>query len=168
MTYIPLSFFQCIQRVYKRSPDHAILAQRIHREFGAILSHKDVAAAGTRHGPKQKDRRSSRLSIPSVSFSKTGTPRESVTPAQEFEFSEQASEKISDDTRRSESTMAPPIRPFGGIMVSSDTKVEVHSKTDNMELENMGSRAEAGVATSEAPTYVDELFKIASSRWQRQ
>jgi hypothetical protein len=169
VTYIPLTFFQCIQRVYKRSPDHAILAQRIHREFGAILSHKDVAAYNTRRVSARNDRRVARLSMPSISFSKTGSPRDSPIPGGDFDSVEKASsEKVSNDTKRSESIVAPPPLAFGGIMVSSDTKVEVHTTDGSTELEDLGSRAEAGVATSEAPTYVDELFRIASSRWQRQ
>ena len=57
---------------------------------------------------------------------------------------------------------------FGGIMVSSDTKVEVFDKEgNNIAMEDMGVTAEATVA-SEAPTYVDELFRLTSARWRER
>lgn len=184
VTYMPLSFFQCIQRVYKRSPDHAILAQRIHREFGAILSHKDVAAFSQNRSSQRHtglDRRlSTKLTMPSVpGFSRDRSPRDSSsTPVQDFHDrdsklshttrsskSSTVVEKDIGDWRRSITTPAAPAA-FGGIMVSSNTKIEVHTKrNNNMELEDMGTRAEVGVAANEAPTYVDDLFKIASQRW---
>ena len=36
--YIPLTFFKIQQHVYKNSPDHAVFARKIHREFGPILN----------------------------------------------------------------------------------------------------------------------------------
>jgi hypothetical protein len=169
VTYVPLSFFQCIQRVHKHSPDHAILAQRIHREFAAILSSKDVAAFTARQTARtgahhHGDRRTSRLSIPSISFSKGTSPRDSTTPVAERDSS---MDKDSDGRRRSDSSPAPATLTFGGIMVSSDTKVEVHDKDGKVEMTDMGTRAEAGVAR-ESPTFVDDLFRITSARWQRQ
>ena len=57
-------------------------------------------------------------------------------------------------------------------MVSSDTTVEVQAKEDLANggatpIEMMGIKTEAGQGAKEEPTYVDELFRIASSRWQR-
>lgn len=54
-------------------------------------------------------------------------------------------------------------------MVSSDTTVEVsHAKQEStMELQEMGLKTEAGVGASEQPTYVDELFQIASQKWRQ-
>jgi hypothetical protein len=182
VTYLPLSFFQCIQRVYKRSPDHAILAQRIHREFGAILAHKDVAAFSQNRSSQRLvglDRRlSAKISVPG--FSHDRSPRgSSPLPGQDFadlpdsklshttrsSKSSTAIDKDPTDWRRSLTAAAAPVA-FGGIMVSSNTKVEVHTKTNGtVELEDLGTRAEVGVAANEAPTYVDDLFKIASVRW---
>lgn len=59
-------------------------------------------------------------------------------------------------------------QPFGGIMVSSDTTVEVSAKQElTMELQEMGLKTEAGVGASEQPTYVDELFQITSQKWRQ-
>ncbi|KAF2665308.1 hypothetical protein BT63DRAFT_61459 [Microthyrium microscopicum] len=162
VTYIPLSFFQCIQRVYKHSPDHSILAQRIHREFAAILTHKDIQnfRRGSRTAKKTDSKRFSRLSIPSVSVG--GTPRDSFTPLADETISieKDAIKTDSGSTRRR--SLA-----FGGIMVSSDTKVEVFDKDGHVEMSELGVRSEAGVA-SEAPTYVDELFRMTSARWRER
>jgi len=61
---------------------------------------------------------------------------------------------------------------FGGIMVSSDTMVEVYEKDPAVgdgeaDAEGWGTRAHATVA-GEAPTYVDELFRMTSARWQQR
>jgi hypothetical protein len=178
VTYVPLSFFQCIQRVYKHSPDHAILAQRIHREFGTILSHKDIAAfahPSSRRVSRSKSRRASgdhprrhlsRLSIPSVSLSKASSPPEAGTPI----LTRGASMDKSTPPSTEEKSMRPlrPSMAFGGIMVSSDTKVEISEKEDAVELEQWGTSAEATVVANEAPTYVDELFRMTSWRWQQR
>jgi hypothetical protein len=44
--FIPLSFFKTQQRVYKNSPDHAMFARKIHREFGPILNQSREGLAG--------------------------------------------------------------------------------------------------------------------------
>ncbi|KUJ13484.1 uncharacterized protein LY89DRAFT_591314 [Mollisia scopiformis] len=38
LEFTPLSFFRIQQYVYKNSPDHAIFARKVHREFGPILN----------------------------------------------------------------------------------------------------------------------------------
>jgi hypothetical protein len=176
VTYIPLSFFQCIQRVYKNSPDHAILAQRIHREFAAILSHKDVQAYANRNSRAKKtgQRRTSRLSLPSKSLSNsprdTGTPMpghgrdNSIEQDSATIKSDHDGMSLHDDNRRS--------LAFGGIMVSSDTKVEVYDKDvgtdgESVEMSNLGVHSSVSIA-AEAPTYVDELFRMASTRWRQR
>jgi hypothetical protein len=185
VTYVPLSFFQCIQRVYKHSPDHAILAQRIHREFGTILSHKDITAYAARRaskhhkaGLKGRDGQLSRLSIPSVQVSRSNSPHESATPVQErggsmdkgsaIDFSLESTPPADARSDTSKPHVRRPSMAFGGIMVSSDTKVEVVDKDGtSVEMEPWGTSAEASVAR-EAPTYVDELFRITSTRWQQR
>lgn len=82
--------------------------------------------------------------------------------------------------------------PLGGIMVSSDTTVEVQprevfemknvarntpgthsrapSSTKKLEMREsgMGIRSEAGVGSKEEPTYVDELYRTATMRWTKE
>jgi hypothetical protein len=169
VTYLPLSFFRTIQRVYKHSPDHAILAQRIHREFGAILSHKDVQAYANRTARTRKsNNRLSRLSIPSVSLG--NSPRESNTPLpgdHRDDSMEHDSATLKSDTPSSSEGQRRSLA-FGGIMVSSDTKVEVYDKEqEGVEMAKLGVHSSASVA-NEAPTYVDELFQITSARWRQR
>ncbi|KIW05171.1 uncharacterized protein PV09_03722 [Verruconis gallopava] len=165
LTYVPLSFFRCFQRVYKGSPDHAILARKIHREFGAILASKgqassmstssnrdSIADSIANSGVKSKSKFGSKWP-----FSRGDTPRRG---------SIFRPDSASDSHLTSPKDMAP--QPFGGIMVSSDTTVEINIKADsNVELQDMGIRTEAGVGANEQPTYVDELFKITSTKWRQ-
>jgi len=192
LTYVPLSFFRCSQRVYRNSPDHAILARKIHREFGAILSSTQTAAAATTtqssrdsigkgafnmttQTPSQS-RRASRRLMKKWPFSMPGSPRYLAPSTQRYETSSEnglvdaasVSERKSSDPSPA---VAPVAHAFGGIMVSSDTTVEVQAKDEfddaGTTIEMMGIKTEAGQGAKEEPTYVDELFRIASARWQR-
>ncbi|GME28140.1 hypothetical protein GTA08_BOTSDO01089 [Neofusicoccum parvum] len=40
LMYTPLSFFRCRQHIHRGSPDHAVLAHSIHREFNEIRAHQ--------------------------------------------------------------------------------------------------------------------------------
>jgi hypothetical protein len=173
LTYVPLSFFRCFQRVYKGSPDHAILARKIHREFGTILggtkghvtsmsgsSNRDsLSESITGGGAKTKSNKrfgGTRWPFSSGS-SKPDTPRRN---------SVFRPDDSSDSHLTNPKEVAP--QPFGGIMVSSDTTVEINIKHEsNVELQEMGLRTEAGVGADEQPTYVDELFRITSTRWRQ-
>ena len=196
LTYVPLSFFRCSQRVYPNSPDHAILARKIHREFGAILSNIQMGNT-TGQPPSHKDSLDKGSSVVSVS-----APRrchKSKRPSMKWSFSipnlsrkghlNLPSSNIKNDAssenglvehpsfsdhKFSDSSTAAMLsaHAFGGIMVSSDTTVEVQAKEDlanggTTTIEMMGIKTEAGQGAKEEPTYVDELFRIASSRWQR-
>jgi hypothetical protein len=169
LTYVPMSFFKCFQRVYKGSPDHAILTRKIHREFGAILNAKGLLAAGYSPSHSQRDSiassvpnsatRPKRLQWPFIKSSGSTSTRRSSILKSDF---------ASDKGLTEESTVPGTAQPFGGIMVSSDTTVEVSAKQEStMELQEMGLKTEAGVGASEQPTYVDELFSIASQKWRQ-
>jgi hypothetical protein len=163
LTYVPLSFFKCFQRIYRGSPDHAILARKIHREFGAILSAKGVGATTTApslYGDSKSDslvKNSLRMAKP-WPFTKSTSPRWS-SPVKPDSASDSHLVDKKDD---------PSAHAFGGIMVSSDTTVEVSAKQEStLELQEMGLRTEATVGAVEQPTYVDELFRVTSSRWRQ-
>jgi hypothetical protein len=166
LTYVPLSFFRCFQRVYKGSPDHQILARKIHREFGAILG-------GTKGHIASLSSSSNRNSL-ADSIANGGTKAKSKFgskwPFSRSDTSRRGSVFKPDDSSDSHLTnpkeVAP--QPFGGIMVSSDTTVEINLKQDaNVELQEMGLKSEAGVGANEQPTYVDELFQITSAKWRQ-
>ncbi|KAE9986520.1 hypothetical protein EG328_005406 [Venturia inaequalis] len=168
LTYVPLSFFKCFQRIYKGSPDHAILSRKIHREFGSILnakglqeelspitSHRDSITSSILHSAPRPKRQQWAFRKSSCSSS---TRRSSILKP---DF---ASEKGLTEESEAPGTA----QPFGGIMVSNDTTVEISAKQESMtELQEMGLKTEAGVGASEQPTYVDELFQIASQKWRQ-
>ncbi|TLD22529.1 hypothetical protein E2P81_ATG07722 [Venturia nashicola] len=170
LTYVPLSFFQCFQRIYKGSPDHAILTRKIHREFSAILHAKALPSSEFSPTTSQRDSvassiphsvtRPKRLQWPFMKSSDSTVTRRSSILKSDF-----ASDKGLTDESQAPGTA----QPFGGIMVSSDTTVEVSSakQESTMELQKMGLKTEAGVGASEQPTYVDELFQIASQKWRQ-
>jgi hypothetical protein len=196
LTYVPLSFFRCSQRVYPNSPDHAILARKIHREFGAILSNSQINTT-TGQPPSHKDSLDKGSSVISVStpraapkskrlsmkwsFSVPTIPRKTHLKLPSSKHKNDASSEHGlvqpsslSDRKSSDPTTAAMLsaHAFGGIMVSSDTTVEVQAKEDlanggTTTIEMMGIKTEAGQGAKEEPTYVDELFRIASSRWQR-
>jgi hypothetical protein len=163
LTYVPLSFFKCFQRIYRGSPDHAILARKIHREFGAILSAKGIGSPNTSsslYGDGSSDstvKNTLKLNKP-WPFSKSSSPRWSSPVKPDFASDSHLVDKKDD----------PSAHAFGGIMVSSDTTVEVSAKQEStLELQEMGLKTEATVGASEQPTYVDELFRVTSSRWRQ-
>lgn len=169
LTYVPLSFFKCFQRVYKGSPDHAILTRKIHREFGAILNSKGLQATEYSPTTSQRDSiastipysatRPKHLQWPFIKSSGSTSTRQSSILKPDF---------ASDKGLTEESQALGTGQPFGGIMVSSDTTVEVSAKQElTMELQEMGLKTEAGIGASEQPTYVDELFQIASQKWRQ-
>jgi hypothetical protein len=165
LTYVPLSFFKCFQRIYKGSPDHAILARKIHREFGAILSARGLSSntSTSSYRDSKSDSLTTKNSfkIPKTKpwpFSKSDSPRWSTAVKPDFASDSPLVDKKDD----------PSAHMFGGIMVSSDTTVEVTAKQEStMELQEMGLRTEATVGATEQPTYVDELFRVTSSRWRQ-
>jgi hypothetical protein len=164
LTYVPLSFFKCFQRVYRGSPDHAILARKIHREFGAILSAKGASSntSGSTHRDSKSDSLGkSSFRVPKAKpwpFSKSSSPRWSSPVKPDFASDSPLVDKKDD----------PSAHAFGGIMVSSDTTVEVSAKQEaTLEMQEMGLKTEATVGASEQPTYVDELFRVTSSRWRQ-
>ncbi|QDS76383.1 hypothetical protein FKW77_003522 [Venturia effusa] len=169
LTYVPLSFFKCFQRIYKGSPDHAILTRKIHREFGAILNAKGVQASdfsptstkrdSTASSMRNSMTRPKRLQWPFVKSSGSTSTRRSSILKPDF---------ASDKGLTEDSQAIGTAQPFGGIMVSSDTTVVISAKQEStLELQEMGLKSEAGVGATEQPTYVDELFQIASQKWRQ-
>jgi hypothetical protein len=163
LTYVPLSFFKCFQRVYRGSPDHAILARKIHREFGAILSAKGIGSSNTSTS-SYRDSKSESLVKNSFKKSKPWPFSKSSSPA----WHSPVKPDFASDSHLVDKKDDPLAHAFGGIMVSSDTTVEVSAKQEStLELQEMGLKTEATVGASEQPTYVDELFRITSSRWRQ-
>ncbi|KAF1988073.1 hypothetical protein K402DRAFT_40426 [Aulographum hederae CBS 113979] len=184
LVYTPYSFFKCSQRVWRHSPDHAILARKNHTEFSSLLAHKDFAAALTRshntpRGSVDYRRGSNRASGRKMwkPFTKTdphsNSNRSSLVETKGDYSSQKGlmsptliNKEMEGGLGSNEPTPPPaPQHIFGGIMVSSDVTVE-DVRTKEVEMTNMGLRTEATLAANEGPVYVDELFKITTQRWQ--
>jgi hypothetical protein len=139
LEFTPISFFKMQQHVYKNSPDHAVFARKIHREFGPIINQAREGIAGRDRDNKglvsSTLRSTSRLGSSSesnldvrsqpngeskrvVQFWKRGR-RESRS-----DWQGQASGKQGISDTSSEKNLVE-TQTFGGIMVSQEVTVNV-------------------------------------------
>ncbi|KAF2794657.1 hypothetical protein K505DRAFT_374462 [Melanomma pulvis-pyrius CBS 109.77] len=153
MQYVPLSFFQCFQRTYPGCPDHAIFAQKNHREFSTIFSsfEIDTPTSSADFGRKW----------PTL-WSFVKSPSTSEITVNNDSSSERGLVKIgkcaSIDSNNNNSS-----HPFG-IMVSQDITIsEDHKGGSQLELSELGVRSEASVADREQQTMADKLMTITTS-----
>lgn len=172
LTYTPLSFFKSSQRVFKGSPDHAYLAQRIHREFHTILADKLKANGLTRPPSYAATTSNGRMSAqgakerkwPFSGFSRRASLSKEMETSSQHELFKKGDSIESTNNSPGNTTS----NPWGGIMVSSDVIVDSAVKEGgHMEMQDLGLTSEAGVGGEEQPTYADELFRLTSQRWQR-
>ncbi|KAF2013741.1 hypothetical protein BU24DRAFT_483539 [Aaosphaeria arxii CBS 175.79] len=148
LQYVPLSFFRTQQRTYPGCPDHAILAHENHKEFATIQTFRAEAISPT--SPK-----SSKWSLWPFA---TKSDASSVITVQPDSSSEKGLVPI---VRQMSSNNVS--YPFGGIMVSQDVTIHDRKETHNMELSDMGVRAEAGIGDQERQTMADRLMAITTS-----
>lgn len=152
MRYVPLSFFQCFQRTYPGCPDHAIFAQKNHREFSTLFSslELDTSTSSASFGRKWptlwtfiKPPSASEITLNNDSSSEKGLVK--IRKCASMESSNNSS------------------HPFG-IMVSQDITIsEDHKGGCQLELSELGVRSEAGVADREQQTMADKLMSITTS-----
>jgi hypothetical protein len=147
---IPLSFFQTYLRSYPGCPDHAILAQKNHKEFSSlarVTSNANTKVPTSRSGSKW----------PSCF---RATPRS--TPTELLWQPDSSSEKgLVYSSQPSESVA----HPWGSIMVTSTQNMtidESHKDSLNVEMRGMGVKAEIGMAETERPTLADRLMSITT------
>jgi hypothetical protein len=140
---IPMSFFQTHLRSYPGSPDHAILAQKNHREFSVLLQSQTVAKVAPEAG-KGKWTRKLRTQ---GSISSDLVVRE-----------DSCSEKGLVETADLKS-------PWGSIMVTSTRAVIVdETKMESgVELQELGVKSSAGIAEGEAITLAERLMSITTA-----
>ena len=184
LVYTSLSFFKVRQQVTNDAPDHAALARKIHQEFSALAARKDVAAAtAAAANGTYANRRSTLLSRggrwPFTKSTSSQSSRSVVTLGAENPLelenvnvqpqkSEPAMLTQSDAALAGRPRATTANHPWGGIMVHSDVTVNANSKEDShMETRELGNKAEASVAAQEQPTFVDELFRMACTRFQK-
>ncbi|KAK7181543.1 hypothetical protein DPSP01_008938 [Paraphaeosphaeria sporulosa] len=147
LQYIPLSFFKTNLRSYPGCPDHAILAQQNHKEFGSLFAVAgEPAMPAPNSGAKwtsffhSKGRAMSEVTVPTDSSSEKGLVHISETALN-----------------------APSNTGFGGIMVSQEVVISQDAGVSQIELQEMGVRSQAGVGDSEQLTMADRLLSITTS-----
>jgi hypothetical protein len=148
---IPLSFFQTYLRSQEGCADHAILAQKNHKEFSSLRRAPSVTkiAPSSRGHRWPRALRSKRSSSTEISW-QTDT----------------CSEKgLVNYTTTSTSAPEPSSHPWGGIMVTSTQNIHVDEGKDgaNLELSELGVSAKVGMAETEQQTLADRLMSITTS-----
>ncbi|KAF2266582.1 hypothetical protein CC78DRAFT_577891 [Lojkania enalia] len=153
LSAVPLSLFQCYQRIYPGCPDHAIFAQRNHKEFSTLLSSSTIDATPSSNSPKKWSPIWPFTKMPSVSET-------SINPDSSSEkglFSASTSFPSAESTNISSF-------PFGGIMVSQDIVTVTGDQKDGsqIELSDLGVRSVASVADKEQQTMADRLLAMTT------
>ncbi|KAF2833613.1 hypothetical protein CC86DRAFT_461935 [Ophiobolus disseminans] len=146
---IPLSFFQTYLRSYPGCPDHAILAQKNHKEFSSLMRVPSVTRA-------PKAGRSSKW--PSRLRGKT-RPSQAEAPWQPDSSSEKGLVNVAQSPSENVS------HPWGSIMVTSTQNMTINesNKEDgSLEMRDLGVTAEIGMAETERPTLADRLMSITT------
>jgi hypothetical protein len=147
---IPLSFFQTYLRSYPDCPDHAIFAQKNHKEFSSLIRVISNAKVPT------KTRTGSLWPSRLRAMSKP-TPVEQ--PWQPDSSSEKGLVHVS------QSTSDPISHPWGSIMVTSTRDMTIDESNQaggKVEMQDLGVKSEVGMAETERPTLADKLMSITS------
>ncbi|KAH7389585.1 hypothetical protein DE146DRAFT_170606 [Phaeosphaeria sp. MPI-PUGE-AT-0046c] len=148
---ISLSFFQTYLRSNPGCPDHAILAQKNHKEFSSL-------ARVTSH-PKVPDTTRSRSKWPFRLLRAKSIP----TPSDAIWQPDSSSEKglVHTSPTLAENTS----HPWGSIMVTSTQNMTVDESDKvggNLEMRDLGVKSEVGMAETERPTLADRLMSITT------
>ncbi|KAI4906675.1 hypothetical protein J4E90_010363 [Alternaria incomplexa] len=147
---IPLSFFQTYLRSQPGCADHAILAQKNHKEFSSLRRAPSIAKMppSSRGGRWTRGLRSKRSNSTELSWQQADT----------------CSEKgLVNCTTHSQAE--PSSHPWGGIMVTSTQNIHVDETKAgaNVELHDLGVRANVGMAETEQQTLADRLMSITTA-----
>ena len=163
LEFTPLNFFRMQQHVYRNSPDHAIFARKVHREFGSILNTERSSIEGSR-----KNTRATFLAKPIKALKSKSTL--SVRRPSDVSIGKS---RITSDT--SSEIKLVETQTFGGIMVSHEVSVDVKDLGDRgsgrgssdglggiemaeMKYGEMGTRGKAMKEAEYPESYVDILF----------
>lgn len=146
---IPLSFFQAYLRSYPGCPDHAILAQKNHKEFSSLKRVPSMTKLSTGRSSKWPSRQRSKPIVPpsDMSWQADSSSEKGLVHVTQSPVTE---------------TVA---HPWGGIMVTSTQDMifdETVKDGANMEMRELGVKAEAGVADTERQTLADRLMSITT------
>lgn len=148
---VPLSFFQTQQRIYPNCPDHAILAQKNHKEFSTLLSSKNCESPSSSRSLKKS-------MWPFTAKSSSSMTDSTLNPDSSSEKGLVNMQYASSESNNNTS------HPFGGIMVSQEVVIDDGRKDGSqMELSDLGVRSEAGVADKERQTMAERLMSVTTS-----
>jgi hypothetical protein len=146
---IPLSFFQTYLRSYPGCPDHAILAQKNHKEFSSL-----------QRAPSREKTPATRSG--NIWPSRLRKKSQSI-PAEAPWQPDSSSEKGLVNVTPSQADVAS--HPWGSIMVTSTQNMTVDESSKEgltMEMRELGVRSEIGMAETEKPTLADRLMSITT------
>lgn len=169
--FTPLSFFRIQQYVYKNSPDHAIFARKIHREFGPILNKQRPSMEG---GPKNPRNPRRETFLEHVRGMKSRSSPDVRRPLGAWIPSSRANRSLDSSSE----IKLVETQTFGGIMVSQEVSVDIKDLgeggpdresddgmrgmelCDRKEMSHgqMGTRGRAMKEVEDPETYVDTLF----------
>ena len=157
-------FFLCQQHVYPKSSDHQIFARRVHREFSSVLERKE----------RPPNPRASSSNYRRGFFGRTpsspGVPTLSTYSGQR----DQSPSTVREDSSSEKHLVDEPTSgPFGGIHVSNEVTIDVSEvrrgdRSPNVEMSNLGVFSEAGVASAERESYIDELISLTITERRQQ
>jgi hypothetical protein len=146
---IPLSFFQTYLRSQPGCADHAILAQKNHKEFSSLrrapsMMKMPSSNRGSKwlRGLRSKRSNSTEMSWQTDTCSEKGLVSYTTTAPVE-----------------------PVTHPWGGIMVTSTQNIHVDETKNGVDLElhDLGVRAKVGIAETEQQTLADRLMSITTA-----
>lgn len=166
--FAPSSFFLCQQHVYRKSPDHAAFARRIHRELAALAQNIDRR---DEQSVNSSSRKSSQC-VPLVRLNSVHPGNESLSAPKKVYFPGRQLLGIARSQGKCvdgrDSMTAGLNSAFGGIHVSNEIRIDV-SDTRNgetsqeIEMTSLGVHSEAGVAVVEPETFADQLMALTTA-----
>ncbi|KAH7350231.1 hypothetical protein BKA66DRAFT_476587 [Pyrenochaeta sp. MPI-SDFR-AT-0127] len=167
-SWIPFDFFRCLQLTEQGSPRHAFLAHKSYIELSTLFTN---ASKPTTIEPPRKPAISNRVyrTFTKVYHRIKLTSSQSRTPAA-FTHRDYSSENelvfaATKDNQSQISALRPPLS-FGGILVSQDIAIQSDANIgSNIELQDIGHKSTAEVATGEEATWVDDLYNSLVQRW---
>ncbi|KAK5138296.1 hypothetical protein LTR08_003357 [Meristemomyces frigidus] len=180
ITRIPLTFFSARQRCYKGSPDHGILAQNIHQEFGPLLARRTTTKQATSRTRKlsvhlpRVGRKSGRPRAPTHAVSRSSSLARD-DGSSEHELVDKPPSVFVGEFARDRAADGGRDNIWGGILVNSETVVKSDSKSDCSHESNkhdlglgmnlgLGMKVAVGTARQE-DTFVDELMDATRTRF---
>ena len=162
--FTPSKFFLCQQHVYPDSPDHAIFARRIHREFAIINQYKKASTDSRKRVSFLSSKSIRRKTIPPAKAPST-------RPTWDFVLSKRDGDsgvvRADSSSEKGLVEVQSNSNPFGGIHVYNEISINVselsnnpEDRTPDIELRNLGVHSEAAVAPVELESFIDELLSL--------